>query len=200
VPVTGPWVVVPTGTATGQLVEFQMSCPRGYIVGGLDAELSSPFIDVSFAGTMGSPVNPGITTSTAAVFSARYVGLSTPDAATVRPHVGCIPASGGGGRTPTAASPVFRPGRPTLRRVRDVAVRPGAASVTQGCAKGERLVAASHAVAFITQTPPIAAVTRSVRTKQVVRNNRITVSIQAVRIATAAIPLVQVGAVCAGAK
>ena len=43
----------------------------GYIVGGLDAELSDRAIDVSFLGDDGRPVNPGITTSRAAVFSAR---------------------------------------------------------------------------------------------------------------------------------
>jgi hypothetical protein len=46
--VVGPWVVVPAqGSARGS-VEFQLSCPRGFIVGGLDAELSDRAIDVSF--------------------------------------------------------------------------------------------------------------------------------------------------------
>ena len=119
VPVAGPWVVVPTAGAVRQRVEYQLDCPRGYIVGGLDAELSTQAIDVSFSGTMGSPVNPGITTSGSAVFSATYVGTDSRAAASVRPHIGCIPTSGGGGRTPTAASAVFPPGRPTTRRVRN---------------------------------------------------------------------------------
>ena len=125
VPVAGPWVVVPHGTPR-KPVEYELGCPRGYIVGGLDAELSSPSIDVSFAGSLGSPVNPGITTFRAAVFSATYVGLDVPTAVSFRPHIGCIPASGGGGRVPTAASPVYPPGHPATRRVQTVPLQPGA--------------------------------------------------------------------------
>ena len=54
VPVAGPWVVSPSAG-----VEFQLSCPKRFIVGGLDAELSDRAIDVGFVGGMGSPVNPG---------------------------------------------------------------------------------------------------------------------------------------------
>ncbi len=75
VPVAGPWVVVPASSgAPRPQVEFQLSCPRRYVVGGLDAELSHRAIDVTFLGRMGSPVNPGITTSRSAVFVASYVG------------------------------------------------------------------------------------------------------------------------------
>src|SRR5581483_5204528 len=71
VPVSGPWVVVPAGRgAPRPRVEYQLSCPRGYVVGGLDAELSDPAIDIAFLATLGSPVNPGISTSRAAVFVA----------------------------------------------------------------------------------------------------------------------------------
>src|SRR5262249_20242569 len=115
VPVAGPWVVVPTGSAAGKAVEYQLDCPRGYIGGGLDAELTSTAIDLSFTGTLGSPVNPGITTSSSAVFTGKYVGLGTGVAATFRPHIGCIPASGGGGRVPTSVSTIVRPGHPTIR-------------------------------------------------------------------------------------
>ena len=115
VPVKGPWVVVPTAQSVPRRqVEYQLSCPRGYVVGGLDAELSNRAIDVSFLGKVGSPVNPGITTSRAAVFIATYVGASA-RAASFRPHVGCIPGSGGG-RVPTADN-AFRPGQPLVRRV-----------------------------------------------------------------------------------
>ena len=75
VPVAGPWVVVPASTgAPRERVEFQLTCPRGYVVGGLDARLSVRAIDVGFIGTLGSPVNPGITTSRSAVFLGTYVG------------------------------------------------------------------------------------------------------------------------------
>lgn len=153
VPVAGPWVVVPAGTGSQrQRVEFQMTCPRGYVAGGLDARLSVPAIDVGFLGTLGSPVNPGISTSRSVVFVGTYVGR-TDRAPSFRPLVGCIPSAGGGTRVPTAVS-AFRPGRPVTRRVKTVRVRPGATTVVQRCASGERLVGASHAFAFSTRTPP----------------------------------------------
>ena len=46
------------------------------------------------------PGQPGITTTGSAVFLGRFVG--THGVATFRPHIGCVPASGGGQRTPTA--------------------------------------------------------------------------------------------------
>ena len=59
VPVAGPWVVVPiSGGVPRPRVEYQLTCPRGHIVGGLDARLSDRAIDVNFLGTLGSPVNP----------------------------------------------------------------------------------------------------------------------------------------------
>ena len=61
VPKVGPWVVVPTsGEVPRRQVEYLLSCPKGYVVGGLDAELSQRGIDVTFIGTLGSPVNPGV--------------------------------------------------------------------------------------------------------------------------------------------
>ena len=63
IPVAGPWVVVPvSGGVPRPRVEYQLTCPRGHIVGGLDARISDRAIDVNFLGTLGSPVNPGITT------------------------------------------------------------------------------------------------------------------------------------------
>ena len=53
------------GRATGRLatVEYQLACPRGGIVGGLDAVLAATArCSVRFLGKLGSPVNPGITT------------------------------------------------------------------------------------------------------------------------------------------
>ena len=69
VPVAGPWVVA-AGAAE---VRYQLACPKRFVVAGLDAELSSRHVDVAFRGALGSPVNPGITTSTSAVFLARVL-------------------------------------------------------------------------------------------------------------------------------
>jgi hypothetical protein len=103
--VAGPWVVVPAARVSPRPhVEYQLSCPRGFIVGGLDAELSDRAIDVAFLGNLGSPVGPGVTTSRSALFAATYVGAlaRTP---TFRPHLGCLPTAGGGtGRVPLRVS------------------------------------------------------------------------------------------------
>ena len=73
--VAGPWVVVPASSASPRpRVDFQLSCPRGFVIGGLDAELTDRAIDVEFGGRLGSPVNPGVTTSRSALFRATYAG------------------------------------------------------------------------------------------------------------------------------
>jgi hypothetical protein len=173
VPITGPWVLA----APGQ-IEFQMSCPKRYIVGGLDAELSSRGIDVGFVGSLGSPVNPGITTSQQVVFLGRLVRGRDP-APFFRPHIGCVPASGGGQRVPTAFRPV-PPGKPTVREVSQVVVRPGGVRHFAGrCAKNERLVAATHAVGFAGDTPPSVAAARSVHVAQHVAAGRVALTIRA---------------------
>ena len=200
VPIAGPWVVVPTGVSAGRAVEYQLDCPRGYVVGGLDAELTTTAIDLSFAGTLGSPVNPGITTARSAVFTGTYAGIDTRSAASFRPHIGCIPTSGGGGRVPTSVSAIIRPGHPTIRRVHTVRVPVGTSRVTSACASGERLIAASHAVGFFTQSPPGNRLVGAVRTREVVRGARAVVSVRAGRAVGGVKAVVQVGVVCAGGK
>ena len=196
VPVVGPWVVVPTsGAVPRPQVEYQLTCPRGHVVGGLDARLSNRAIDVSFLGTLGSPVNPGISTSRSAVFVATYVGASA-QAPTFKPFIGCMPSAGGGSRVPTSAT-VFRPGRPTIRRVRTVRVRLGEATVTQRCQSSERLVGASHAFGFATPTPPSASVVGGLSASQSVRGREVVVKVRADAELADVRAVVQVHAVCA---
>jgi hypothetical protein len=196
VPVAGPWVIVPTT----RHVQYQVACPRSYIVGGLDAELSHRAIDVTFPGRLGSPVNPGITTSTVAVFDGFYTGV-TRQVTSFRPHIGCIPASGGGGSPPTMISlrpAVFPPGRPLTRRVRTVnAVAGRTTRGAQGCARNERLVGASHAVGFYTQTAPASTVATSVSVRRTVRGGRVSVVVGA-DVSLRVRAVVQVHALCAG--
>ena len=91
-------------------------------------------IDVSFRGALGSPVNPGITTTTAAVFLGRLVRGTDP-AASFRPHIGCIPASGGGQRLPTSLH-VYPPSKPTLPRDdRDPGARWAPTVTSKRCAR-----------------------------------------------------------------
>lgn len=197
VPVAGPWVVVPgSGQGPRAKIEYQLTCPRRYIVGGLDAELSNRAIDVGFLGMLGSPVNPGITTSRSAVFFGSYVGRSTRRPASFRPHIGCMPATAGGVRVPTAVSAV-PPGHPTVRRVRTVRIRPGSVSVVQGCAAREQLVGASHAFGFFGRRPPSQGLVESVTGTSTVRDGRVVVNVRGDAEVGDVRAVVQVHAVCA---
>jgi hypothetical protein len=199
VPIAGPWVVVPTRDDTPRAhVEYQLTCPRGYIVGGLDAELSRRAIDVSFAGTLGSPVNPGITTSRAAVFTGRYVGQRR-TTATFRPHVGCMPATGGGGRRLNSLA-AFPPGRPAVRRVSFVRVTAGTQQAVRSCKAGERLISATHAIGFFTDDPPGARLVSSVSAGQTVRNGLVLIAVRGGPALGETQAVVQVGLVCAGGR
>jgi hypothetical protein len=191
VPVVGPWVLASPGQ-----VEFQLSCPKRFVVGGLDAELSSHGIDIGFVGNLGSPVNPGITTSKEAVFFGRLVRGRDP-AASFRPHIGCIPASGGGQRTPTAYH-VFKPGKPSVRHVTEIIVEPGRTRhYLKSCARNESLVAATHAIGFYGDIPPSASLARSVQVAQSVHGGRVKLTIRATRAVGLDNAVVQLDLVCA---
>jgi hypothetical protein len=195
VPIAGPWVVVPTSTSVPRReVEYQLTCPRGHVAAGLDAELSRRAIDVGFRGRLGSPVNPGISTLRSVVFVASFVGRSA-DTATFRPRVGCMPASGGSGGIPTSVT-TFPPGEATIRRVRTVRVRPGTATVVQRCRASERLVSAEHALGFFTRRPPDAGLVSSVSGSRVVRDGRVRVTVRGDAELGNVRVVVQVQAVC----
>jgi hypothetical protein len=195
VPVAGPWVVVPTDVGSERAdAQYQLSCPRRYVVGGVDAELSRRAIDVSFLGRMGSPVNPGITTSRTAVFVGSYVGAGAPNA-TFKPYIGCIPASGGGSRIPTAAG-AFQPGEPTIRRVRTVRVRPGTSTVVARCTARERLVGGVHAFGFFTRRPPSASLVAGVSGTQSTSGGSVRVQVSGDAELGGVRAVVQVQAIC----
>jgi hypothetical protein len=193
--VPGPWVAVP-GSSSGRLqtVEFQLSCPRGTVAGGLDAVQVDRSLSVRFLGRLGSPVNPGITTERSVVFVATHARRA-PTA--FRPLLGCIPTSGGGGRSTTAAGAV--PARPPVRLVRSVRVRPGrVATLSLSCRRGERLVASSHVVTFRGNRAPSAAALSAVSVARTERGS--TVQVRARRGAGIARTVrvdVQVHAICA---
>ena len=191
VPVAGPWVLASPGE-----VQFQLACPKRFVVGGLDAELSSRAIDVGFVGSLGSPVNPGITTSKQAVFLGRLVRGSD-SAASFRPHIGCVPASGSGQRVPTAYH-AFAPGKPSVRHVTQIAVQPGRLRHYVGrCARNEKLVAATHAIGFFGDAPPSASLARSVQVTQRVAAGRVKLTIRAGRAIAGSRAIVQLDLVCA---
>jgi hypothetical protein len=189
VPVAGPWVLAATRVET----QYELTCPRGYVVGGLDAELTNRALDLVFRATLGSPVNPGISTTNAAVFLARLTA-GRDATASFRPHVGCIPSSGSGARVPTA----YAPGRPTVRRVTEIPLRRATSHVVRGCATGEHLVASSHAIGFYTAAPPVLALASDVHVTRSVRRGRVALTIRAGSLARAVRSVVQLDLVCAG--
>jgi hypothetical protein len=189
VPVAGPWVVASPGQ-----VEFQLSCPKRYIVAGLDAELTTRGIDVGFVGNLGSPVNPGITTSRDAVFLGRLV-RGGDAASSFRPHIGCIPASGGGSRTPTAYH-AFPPGAPTARVVIQLKVKPGKTIQRVRCNRSQRLVSASHAVGFLGEAPPTSRLVHAVQASHVVRNGAAILTVKATGAVAETQAVVQLDLLC----
>ena len=199
VPVAGPWVVVPTRAAVPRArVDFQLSCPRGFVIGGLDAELTDRSIDVDFLGRLGSPVNPGVTTSRAAVFRASYTG-GAPHAPSFRPRLGCIPAAGGGGGpVPLKLDATFPPGEPTVRRVRTVRLRPGSVHAVAACQPAERFLSGWHAIGFYTRRPPGLALIQSATATRARRSERVDVRVRGGAELRGVRAIVQVGAVCGG--
>jgi hypothetical protein len=186
IPVKGPWVQVKGGAVP---TYFQLSCPgRGQTIGGLDADRAGP-LELSFLGTLGGPVSPGITTSRSAVFVARtYRGL-----ASFRPLLGCIPAQGGGGgRSRTVFKPLPRPtrslaaaapGQPVvealIRRVRTFRIPDRQTfRATHGCLRGERLLAQSHAIAFRSERPISLSALGAVRGTSRASNGRVVVNVR----------------------
>ncbi|MDQ2969149.1 MAG: hypothetical protein M3R37_12635 [Actinomycetota bacterium] len=197
--VAGPWVVVPSALkAPRPRVDFQLSCPPGYVIGGLDAELSDRAIDVDFLGKLGSPVNPGVTTATAALFRATYTGTA-PRGPSFRPHLGCLPASGGGsGPVPFRRPGAFPPGEPTISRVRTARLRPGVVRAVEACAAGERLLSAWHALAFYTKSPPPQPLIQSVSATRSAQGRRVEVRVRSTAAVRGVRAVVQIGAVCGG--
>ena len=178
IPVKGPWVQVPGG---GVPTYYQLSCPgRGQIIGGLDADRAGP-LELSFLGTLGGPVGPGVTTSRSAVFVAR----TTRSLASFRPLLGCIPTSGGGGRERTsytpkrklmAAAPVVDA---TIRRVKNVRLQDTQSErVAHSCLSGERLLAYSSAIAFRSNRPLALSALGSVRAQARRAGERVLVNVR----------------------
>ncbi len=76
----------------------------------------------------------------------------------------------------------------------------GVQRVSQGCAAGERLVGATHAVGFYTDQPPNAALVASVTASQAVRGGRVVVTVRSGTGVIGVRAVVQAEAVCAGGK
>jgi hypothetical protein len=198
IPVAGPWVVIPAADSSDRYPQrsWRMKCPPGSIVGGVDARLTNRAIDLSFSGLLGSPVNPGVTTTDEVVFTGTYTGGARRPAG-FRPFIGCIPTAGGG-RIPTAISTpaAVKPGRPTTLRVRTVSVTGAIAGVTHACARGERLVSSAQAVAFSSGREPTRAELAGVHSTLVKRGDRLVASATLTGAARGLPAKLQIQAVC----
>ena len=153
-------------------------CPEG-VVGGVDARASEPRSPSSSPGRLGSPVNPGITTTRSLVFRGTYAGR-VGKATSYRPFIGCIPGGGGGPRTPTVHCGRARQARasrsrPASRRSGSVAGTLARTTRRPAC-RGERLLRASHSVGLYTKGVPSAAELAAVRVVRVVAQWQILVS------------------------
>jgi hypothetical protein len=202
IPLAGPWVVVPgpkTAASVGEPAVWQLSCPRG-VIGGTDARVANGWIDVSFPGRIGSPVNPGITTRDSIVFTAVSVGPPGV-ASSFIPFVGCIPAQGGP-RTPTARSApqAGRPTDPISRTVYAVELRsrtPRVRSVAS-CKPDQRLVGVQTTIGLYTARRPTRGQLQAVSVKKTIRRNQIILNAERIGLAAEVPAQVQLHVLCAG--
>jgi hypothetical protein len=197
--VAGPWVVVPGPARGASTVSgvWMIGCPRRGIVGGTDARVSDPWVEVSFTGRIGAPVNPGITTGREVLFTGVSVGPSG-RASSFIPFIGCIPSQGGP-RVPTSrASPTqYSPRRATSRRVRVIDVRTRRASAGLACKPNERLVGSASPIGIYTALKPTASQLRGVHVTRSVAGRKVFVAIRRVAVPLAIAVEVQIHALCA---
>jgi hypothetical protein len=198
IPVAGPWVQV---LGSAEPTFYQLACPgRGQVIGGLDADRAGP-LGITFLGNLGGPVGPGVTTRRAAVF----VAETTRDLSGFRPLLGCIPTSGGGGRSRTVLQPtrqlqaVAPPVDATIRRVKNVRLKDRQSErLTHACLDGERVLSFSTAVAFLTNRPPSLSTLGSVRATPRRTGRRVVVEVRSGITRPANVRVeVQIHAVCA---
>lgn len=188
IPIGGPWVYVHGGAET----QFLLSCESKGVVAGVDVDASSSSVRVEFDGRIGAPVSPGVTTTTSAFFRGRVVGRR---AGVFQPWVGCVPASGGGGRSTVAV-----PAGPSLQRVaRIVVVSPGEVKpASVACPAGDKLVGGWDAVAFRTKKPPAFADASRVHVRHALAGRRVVATVSATdALSVDAHAVVQIGAECA---
>jgi len=190
IPVHGPWVVAHSGAST----TFLLSCGSHGVVGGLDAVTTSGAVRVSFEGRIGAPVQPGVTTTTSAVFHGADVARKT---GAFQPWLGCVPASGGGGRSTVSAR--SRPGPALDPHAKTLSVQPGTVkTLSVGCLEGERLLGGWDALAFRTKKAPDLANAKLVSVVRAIAGGRVHVTVTATdSLPIEAHALVQVGAECA---
>jgi hypothetical protein len=190
IPVGGPWVYVHGSAET----QFLLSCGTKGVVGGVDAVATSTAVRVEFAARLGAPVSPGVTTTHDVLFRGRVAGRP---AGAFEPWLGCVPASGGGGRSTVSAR--VAPGPSIVRVAHIVVVSPGEVkSASVSCPVGEKLVGGWHAVAFRTKQAPRLSDAARVSARHALVGRKVVVSVGATdALSIDAHAVVQVGAECA---
>ena len=158
-------------------VEYQLDLPARHVVGGLDARAQRAGDRRRLPRLAREPGQPGDHDVARRRLRRDLRRPGASGSPTFRPLVGCMPASGGGARVPTAFT-TFPPGRPVTRRVSTVRVRPGSKLVVQQCARGERLIGGSHAFAFASRTPPSASLVSSISGSDEIRGASIAVRVR----------------------
>ena len=212
VPVSGPWAVTPARDESGASprVEYQLTCPRKYVVGGFGVDLASYGVDAGFLGKLGSPVEPGVVTSRSAVFYAFYT-RDVGSGSSFRPHIGCVPAAGGGAPVQTSyplRSAAFAPRHATsatasvpaaVRYVRNVRIRAGRTQeFAVSCRSREHLVTARRALGFFTKQPPSSSLVSAVSTSLSTSRTSMSVSVRSSGSLAGMHITVQLTAICAG--
>jgi hypothetical protein len=190
IPVSGPWVVVRHGSEAG----FLAGCGKHGVVGGLDAVATTSAVRVEWDARLGAPVSPGVSTTRSAFFRGQLVHGRV---AAFQPWLGCIPSSGGGGRSTVSAR--VAPGAALERVARTVVVSPGEVkSASIACPGGQKLVGGWHALAFRTKKPPALGLAGLVHAAHRLAHSKVVVTVAATDALTIdAHAVVQVGAVCA---
>jgi hypothetical protein len=198
-PVAGPWVIVPGPNPplrVGSAV-WELGCPNGF-VGGLDARPANPWVEVTFPGNMGSPVNPGITTRQSTIFNATSVGPVGRPSSFI-PFVGCIPAEGGP-RTPTGVRSTAVPEQlrsPIERRVRVVEVRQKRVRAGLTCGKSRRLAGYQASAGIYSALHPTPRQLEQVHLTTELIKERIWITVTRGKLAPRLSVQVQIHALCA---
>ena len=158
-------------------------------------------VDVSFRGETGSPVGPGVTTKRSLVFH----GVAPERARRRRassPFIGCVPSSGGGGRSLTgltANGMGLKPRQPLFSVVVTAPVLRRSQVVRAACPSRAHLVGATHAVGFDQTTPPTAAQRGAIRVNRSVVEGIVIARVRATDAAGESAK-VQVRALCSRAR
>ena len=195
IPVVGPWVAIPAPSGAARSATWELVCPQG-VVGGVDARASEKEVAVEFPGRIGSPVNPGITTSSSLVFRGTYAG-TLQRATSYQPSIGCIPPTGGGGRVRASLSAV-KPGNPITVRIATLPVFDHLrAHAALRCHAGERLLGSSDSVGLYTRDAPTQAQLAAVHVTRVRHGQRIVVGATRLGLTPSLRVVVQLQAVCA---